>query len=161
MRRESVRDIPGFLSASSVVYHSNFPLSKTLAFCLRFVSYLDFAWRKKNLETVTLHKYLWARMWFNIYSCLVRYQIPIRSQSRFFSQFSTALNRIKMLSVSHMVYKVIKCLKVPVHKGKSEFSNKKKNPHNFLFTYYVKMFYGNISLVPFLLIMIISALKPD
>lgn len=63
-----------------------------------------------------------------------------------------------MLSVSHMVYKVIKCLKVHAHKGKSEFSNKIKL-HNLLFTYYGKMFYGNVTLVPFLLIMIISTLK--
>lgn len=103
-----------------------FPLSKILAFFLKFVSYLDVVWKKKNLETVTLHKYLWSRISFNIYSCLVRYQVPIRSQSRFFSQFCTGLNRIKILAVNHMVhmiYNATKCLKPPAQRGKSEFSN--------------------------------------
>lgn len=125
MRRESVREIPGFLSASSVVYYTSFPLGKAIAFCPRFVSYLDFVWRKENLETVPLPKYLWARMGFNTHCCLVRYHIPIRSKSWVFSQFGTTLNGIKMVSLSHMVYKVIKSLKVPAHKGNSEFSNNK------------------------------------
>jgi len=64
-----------------------------------------------------------------------------------------------MLSVSHAVYKVIKCLKVPACKGKSEFSNKQKDLRNFLFTYYGKIFYGKTSLVLFSFIMIISTLK--
>lgn len=129
--RESVREVPGFLSASSVVHYTSFPLGEAVAFCLGLVSYLDFVWRKKTLEAVPLPKYPWARMGFNNHLSSVRYHIPIRSKSWFFSQFSTTLNRIKMLSIGRMVYKGIESLQVPAHKGKSEFSNN-KNTSEFL-----------------------------
>lgn len=71
------------VSRASALYFSNFPLSKTSVFGLRFVSHVDgvrvcLNFLKQFLNSSFL---IWTRIGLNTCPRLVRYQIAIRSEN--------------------------------------------------------------------------------